>query len=303
MRGLKFAAFALLVLVIVLGSGMIYLLGARDAEASEATEFKVTEGLGSAELAQQLEARGLIRNSFAFYLYLKLIGGKVLPGIYELSAAQSGSQIAGLLATGRVKVTRITVIEGWRATQMEEYFVGEKRLGQLQGFAETAVNYEGYLFPDTYEIKVEITIGELIELMRQTFTAKTQALRLTPETVILASIVEREAKSDSERSQIAGVYVNRINRSMPLEADPTVQYAKGSWASITVSDYRSVISPYNTYLNEGWPPGPICSPGLASLEAAANPAKHDYLYFFHAKGQTHFSKTLAEHRAKVAQHF
>lgn len=139
--------------------------------------------------------------------------------------------------------------------------------------------------------------------MRETFDQKTKKLRITPETVILASIVERESLGDEDRSQIAGVYANRIRQGIRLEADPTIQYARGSWVAITKDHYKSVISPYNTYLNDGWPPGPICSPGLKSLEAAAAPAKHDYLYFFHAKGQTYFSKTYAEHAAKVRQNF
>ena len=186
---------------------------------------------------------------------------------------------------------------------MEDYFVKDKKLTQLVGFTKLAATFEGYLFPDTYEVKIDITSVELIKLMRETFDKKTSKLRITPETVILASIVERESIGDEDRSQIAGVYANRIKLDMKLEADPTIQYARGNWAAITRDHYKSVISPYNTYLFDGWPPGPICSPGLKSLEAAAAPAKHDYLYFFHAKGQTYFSKTYAEHAAKVRQYF
>lgn len=303
MLALKRVALALLGLTVVMSVVLIFLLAPRNRQTGEKVDFIVSNGQRSADIAQQLESQSVIKNGFAFYIYLKLIRGKILPGTYELSASQSASEIASQLATGHFKVAKVTIIEGWRASQMEDYLVGDKKLTQLAGFTQLAEPYEGYLFPDTYEVKVDITAAELIKLMRQTFTEKTKSLKITPETVILASIVEREAQSDEDRPLIAGVYANRIKQGIRLEADPTIQYAKGNWAAVTVAEYKSVSSPYNTYLTDGWPPGPICSPGLKSLQAAAAPAEHDYLYFFHAKGQTYFSKTYAEHLAKVRQYF
>jgi len=299
----KRIALGLLALVVIFSIIFVVLLSPKDSQASDKTDFVVKEGQKSADISQALESQSVIKNGFAFYLYLKLIHGKILPGTYELSASQSGSDIAGLLATGHFKTAKVTFIEGWRASQMEDYLVKEKKLPQFVGFTVKAEGYEGYLFPDTYEIKVDTTSDQLITLMRDTFTARTKDLRITPETVILASIVEREAHTDEERPLIAGVYANRVEQGIKLEADPTIQYAKGNWASVTLAEYKSVISPYNTYINTGWPPGPICSPGLKSFQAAANPAAHDYLYFFTAKGQTYYSKTYAEHQAKVRQYF
>lgn len=300
---LKRIALGLLGLVIVLAIIFIVLLAPKNKESTEKVDFVVAANQRSAEISQNLEKSGVIKNGFSFYLYLKLINGKILPGTYELSANQSASDIAGQLASGRFKVAKITIIEGWRASQMEDYLVKEKKLTQLVGFTKLAQPDEGYLFPDTYEVKIDVTGVELIKLMRETFDKKTKNLRITPETVILASIVEREAQGDEDRSLIAGVYANRVKQGIRLEADPTIQYAKGNWAAVTLAEYKSIISPYNTYLNDSWPPGPICSPGLKSLEAAAKPATHDYIYFFHAKGQTYFSKTYAEHQAKVRQYF
>lgn len=299
----KRAVLALLALIIILAITFVVLLAPRDREATVKVDFIISQGRKSAEIAQELESRGIIKNAFTFYLYLKLIGGKILPGTYELSAGQSGSDLAEQLSGGRFKVAKITIIEGWRASQMEEYLVERVNLTQLAGFTKVAEPREGYLFPDTYEVRVDISGEQLVELMVENFTKRTKGLRITPETVILASIVERESLGDEDRSQIAGVYANRVKQGLKLEADPTIQYAKGSWATITRDDYRSIVSSYNTYLNEGWPPGPIASPGLKSLEAAAAPAAHNYLYFFHAKGQTYFSKTYAEHSAKVRQYF
>lgn len=303
MRRFKVVALILFLFVLVVVGVFVSNLGPVNAESEAKTEFVVTAGTSSSEIAKQLEERQLIKNSFSFYVYLKLIGGKILPGTYEISPAESASSIGWTLGSGKYKTARLTIIEGWRITQIADYIQNEKKLTNVADFAAKAAGLEGYLFPDTYDVRVDISSDALIKLMRDNFTQKTAGLKLTPETVILASIVEREAQSQSDRAPIAGVYSNRIKIGMKLDADPTVQYAKGSWKMITRDDYRNTISPYNTYLNEGWPPGPICSPGLAALQAAANPANHDYLFFFHAQGQTHFSKTLTEHTTKVAQYF
>ncbi len=302
MRRFKLIALGLFVFVLLLAGLFINNLGPVNGESNETEEFVVAAGTSTAAIARQLEEKGLIKNSFSLYVYLKMIGGKILPGTYDISRSQSATAIGWMLGSGKYKTERLTIIEGWRVTQIDQYIRTEKKLKNVDDFLSKAQPLEGYLFPDTYDVRIDITSDALIKLMRDTFEKKTAQLRLTPETVILASIVEREAQSQSDRAPIAGVYSNRMKIGMKLDADPTVQYAKGSWKTITRDDYRSTISPYNTYLNAGLPPGPICSPGLAALEAAAAPAEHDYLFFFHAQGKTHFSKTLAEHSAKVAQY-
>jgi UPF0755 protein len=302
MRLFKITAVILFLVLLLAATVFVTMLGAADPTAEGSTEFVVTAGESTGDIAQRLEREGLIKNSATFFAYMKLVRAKILPGVYDLSSADSASQIGWSLGSGRFKTERITIIEGWRVTQIAEYLIEEKKLRNVSDFVEKAVPYEGYLFPDTYEVRVDVTSEALIALMRDNFTRRTAGLRITPETVILASIVEREARSDTDRPLIAGVYANRINIGMRLQADPTVQYAKGSWRLITVDDYSSTISPYNTYLNDGLPPGPIASPGLKSLQAAADPAGHDHFFFFHAKGETHFSKTHEEHRAKVRQY-
>lgn len=303
MRSFKVIALILFIGIAVVAGVFITNLGPANTDNSEEVEFIVREGMSTTEVANTLEEKKLIKNSFSFFVYVKLIGGKILPGVYDVAPTQSASAIGWMLGSGKFKTARVTIIEGWRISQMADYLIEEKKLTNVADFAQKAAAYEGYLFPDTYEVRIDISSDNLIKLMRDNFTEKTAGLRITPETIILASIVEREAQSQSDRAPIAGVYSNRLKIDMKLDADPTVQYAKGSWKAITRSDYQSVISPYNTYLNKGLPPGPICSPGLASIQAAAAPADHEYLFFFHAKGQTHFSKTLAEHSAKVAQYF
>lgn len=302
MRRFKWLALSLFLAIVGLALVFVNNLGPVNTDSNDKTEFTVNAGASSSDIARELERNGLIKNSFSFYVYLKLIGGTILPGVYEIAPSQSASAIGWMLGAGKYKTARLTIIEGWRVTQIAEYLT-EQKLTNTEDFVEKATSLEGYLFPDTYEVRIDITTEALIKLMRDNFAAKTKDLKITPETVILASIVEREAQSQSDRAPIAGVYSNRIKQGMKLDADPTIQYAKGSWKAITRDDYRNVISPYNTYLNDGLPPGPICSPGLASLQAAAAPENHDYLFFFHAQGETHFSRTLAEHTAKVAKYF
>ncbi|MEX1123863.1 MAG: endolytic transglycosylase MltG [Patescibacteria group bacterium] len=303
MKTFKISAAILFGIIVILVVIMTVLLGAKNPDNPITKEVAVVSGMSRAAVAQKLSEESLIKSQFAFFLYLKMIQANILPGTYVISSADSASIIADNLARAKFKTTSITIIEGWRAKDIENYLVNDKKLAQLKGFAKTADQYEGYLFPDTYEVKYEITINELIQLMRDNFATRTIELNVTAETVILASIVEREAKSDSERSAIAGVYVNRLKIGMNLEADATVQYAKGDWKILVSGDPQSVVSPYNTYLNGGLPPGPIANPGLASIKAAVNPESHDYFFYFHAQGQTYFSKTFAEHKAKIREFF
>lgn len=290
-------------IMVILSVSFVTLLGPKNRETTESKIVTITAGESRHDIAEKLSREGLIKSSFAFFFYSRLLGGTVLPGPYELSANQSGSDIAEQLRLGKIKTAKIVLIEGWRATDIEDYLVNEKKLDQMIGFAAVAEKDEGYLFPDTYEIKIDETVEGLIVILKENFAKRTEKVKPTPAQVNLASIIEREAKTDEERSQIAGVYANRLKINMLLQADPTIQYAKGNWKAVTVAEYQTVISPYNTYLHKGLPPTPIANPGLKSIEAAVNPAVHDYYYFFHAKGQIFYSKTNDEHVAKVRQNF
>ena len=193
------------------------------------------------------------------------------------------------------------------------------------GSRPAGASLEGYLFPDTYELPKEgATASDLIDRQLDDFAAQVVPLYQQAraggattlslyEAVTLASIVEREAVVDDERPVIAGVYANRLARGMKLEADPTVQYAmgyqarSGQWwkTPVSIGEYAQVLSPYNTYLHPGLPPGPIANPGLASILAALHPAKHDYLYFValpDGSGRHVFAKTFAEHQENVARY-
>jgi len=181
---------------------------------------------------------------------------------------------------------------------------------------------EGYLFPDTYQFPKESEPTRVVEIMLQNWDRRVSAdLREKAaargmtlyEVVTLASIVEREAVVDEERATIAGVYMNRLARDMRLEADPTVQYALGQdaatgrwWTPLTTDQVQNTDSPYNTYRVEGLPPGPICNPGLAAIQAVVNPEPTDYIYFVANKragdGSHVFALTFDEHVANVQQY-
>jgi UPF0755 protein len=177
---------------------------------------------------------------------------------------------------------------------------------------------EGFLFPATYELPADAPADELVARMLQNFGAQfTDQMKVDAathglsiyQTVTLASIVEREAVVADERPLIAGVYLNRLRKPMTLDADPTVQYPLGNsrdsttwWQKITVADYRGVNSPYNTYLHQGLPPGPIANPGLASLRAVIYPQPSEFIYFRAScanDGRHRFARTLEEQQANA----
>lgn len=193
------------------------------------------------------------------------------------------------------------------------------------GSRPQGTSLEGYLFPDTYELpltgataqavlqrQLDTFARRVLPLYEAAITQKTTTLSLY-EVLTLASIVEREAVVSEERPAIAGVYLNRLAAGMKLEADPTVQYAMGYQAAtdqwwktpVFLEEYSSVDSPYNTYLYAGLPPGPIASPGLSSIQAALQPAQHDYLYFValpDGSGRHVFAKTFEEHSINVQKY-
>lgn len=265
-------------------------------------EFVVRSGQSTSEIAKNLENAGLIKSAWVFAYYAKFRAELIQVGVYKLSPAQNMKEVLEILASGKTSEDIITIPEGWRLTQIDEHLAKE---GIIQKGALTRVASadEGYLFPDTYRFLPNSKPEDIRREMMTNFDNKTSELQLKRETVILASIVEREAKFDEDRAKIAGVYLNRLEKNMKLEADPTVQYAKGSWAQITTADYKNVNSPYNTYLNLGLPPGPICNPGLKSIEAALHPVKDGFLYFFHqSDGHAVFSTTLEEHEANLKKY-
>jgi UPF0755 protein len=284
-----------------LGSGIYFINGLSPVSSNKENQlFIIGNGVSTRDLAKNLQSKGLIKSSIIFSVYVKIEKFSLKSGRYQLNPGMSLPQIAQKFADGDVEKVKVTFPEGWRLTQMADRLEAKNVISK-EGFLKAAEGKEGYLFPDTYIFPTNTPPETIIDMMEQNFKNRTTALNISKDDLVLASIVEREAQTDEDRPKIAGVYLNRIKIGMRLDADPTIQYAKGTWDPILRSDYQNVFSLYNTYLHAGLPPGPICIPGLKSIEAVKNPETSDYFYFFHANGKTYFSKSLEEHNEKVRQ--
>lgn len=304
----------------------------------------IAPGEGATAIAENLRAAGLLNNPQLFLNYLTYYGldSGLVTGEYQLNPQATIPELAEALGSGRSQTLELRFLPGWRSEEIANYLsvvnpaqidddafreVVRSRRGLSGRYSFLAslpegASLEGYLFPDAYTIAPDTTAAILVDGMLARFAAAvtpdmrqaygTLGLSLR-DAVILASIIEKEAVLAEEKPLMAAVFLNRLAAGMPLQADPTVQYAlgyqaaTGSWWKVPLSaEDLAVASPYNTYLVPGLPPGPISNPGLASLAAVANPADVDYLFFVvdcaAATPGTHaFSVTYDEHLANVAR--
>ncbi|RRJ67890.1 endolytic transglycosylase MltG [Paenibacillus oralis] len=332
----------LIVLVIAAAgaAGAYVYTGMQPVKASElAVKITIEPGTGTGEIADSLEEQGLIKNSllFRFYLKWKSEGGRFQAGVYEFKPGATYDEIIARLNSGDVvkaEMVRFTIPEGFTVKQMADKLSEEgavdkdaflKVAGEASGLnsellkdipqnAKLTYRLEGYLFPETYELKKGSTERDIAERMLQEtekrlneipdFGKKLEQRGLSlNELMTVASLVEREVVVDGERSIVAGVIYNRLAQHMKLEIDATVQYVLDKPKErLLNSDLRSVDSPYNTYLYEGLPPGPIAAPSLKSIEAALAPTASEYLFYVTKKdgsGEHLFAKTYAEHLKNI----
>lgn len=289
-----------------------------DPGSVQSQVFEVPYGTSLRQVGAQLKARGLIRSSFVFELYVRLSPKKrmVKAGRCQLGPGMNLFQIVKELRRGIPGQIRITVPEGLTAKEVADLF-SRKGLADRDRFLALLKdeefingiigegwkgNPEGHLFPDTYDFSLNVTEEEIIVKMLKRFKTvfDGQVGEVAPnqkrEILIIASIVEKEAKITEERQIIAGIFYNRLRRGYPLQSCATVQYALGKHKKRLYYKDLQVNSPYNTYRYSGLPPGPIANPGLASIQAAVSPAKVDYLYFVAKPDGGHiFSSTYKQH--------
>ncbi len=281
---------------------------------------------GVQDIAQALRDAGVIRSRWAFLALAYLQGSltRLHAGEYEFSRSMSLLEILRKLEAGRVITHQVTIPEGFTAQDIARLLAGEllvdaERFTALvndaqfaEGLGFPGESLEGYLYPDTYRLTRGMGEEEIIRIMVSRFRqaapqdldVQAQRLGLDPRAVVtLASLIEKEAKLDSERFLISAVFHNRLRRNMPLQSDPTAVYGEtGPQRRITSIDLRRQ-TPYNTYLKSGLPPGPIANPGLASLKAALNPARVNFLYFVAKNDGSHFfSRTLEQHAQAVRKY-
>jgi len=291
------------------------------APGGRKAEVRIEPGMATAEVARLLRKQGVIDSEleFRFLAWLNGSEARILPGRYRFSPGSSEKVVLRVLGREEPAFLMVTLPEGLTLNQVaavlaesdvcpaEDFLAACRDTSLLREFGLDAGTAEGWLFPETYEFVTGTKPKELVRrLVRQTRTVLGQlrpraTARLDDrEAVILASIVEKEAADPTERARIAGVFLNRLKRRLPLQSCATVEYLLPERKEQLSLEDLEVASPYNTYLHSGLPPGPICSPGRAALEAALRPERHDYIFFVSKGDGTHiFSRTSSEHDAAV----
>ncbi|HEX3438363.1 MAG TPA: endolytic transglycosylase MltG [Pseudacidobacterium sp.] len=277
---------------------------------------------GSPQIAALLQSRGLIWNRYVFEVMQLVKGGTLKAGEYRFDRPARMSEVYERLERGDVYTVALTIPEGANifdvAQRVENAGLGSKDafldaahkdIALISDLEPNALTVEGYLFPDTYHFQRHATDDQMIAAMVRRFRQAAESIDLTQNyhsVVTLASLVERETPIGDERPVVASVFVNRMNKNMPLMTDPSVIYADLLEGRYRGTIYQSDLdgdSPYNTYKHTGLPPGPICNPGIASLKAAMSPAQTPYLYFVAASadpsGNSRFATTLEEHQKNV----
>ncbi|MDR0266824.1 endolytic transglycosylase MltG [Paenibacillus sp.] len=336
MKAVKVVIAILVILLLGAGGGAYYIWnGLQPVKASgQAVKFTIESGMGTSRIAEVLYKNGLIKNETIFkgYLKWKKEGSHFQAGVYESKPGIALDELIAKLNSGDVvkeAMDRITIPEGYTVEQIakklgettgtpvdaflkladhpgDEAVVAFKEASEIGNLKHAA---EGYLFPDTYEFKKGTDIKDIFHRMMEQMQSKIdnipdlqQKLKdrgLTlHEMLTIASLVEREVVVDEERPLVAGVIYNRLDKKMKLDIDATVQYALPEPKERLLYKDLKVESPYNTYLHEGLPPGPICSPSIASIEAVLSPKASDYLYYVTKKDGSHehlFAKTYQEH--------
>lgn len=328
-------ALAVVIWVLVWGSVPV-------GKGTDPVRIVVPQGASGKTIAAALHDKGVIRSPFVFRLTCMLSGssGRLKPGVYEFAPSMSLPEITKRLVRGETLQSWVTVPEGFTARQIADT-LEQKQLANPEEFLDITLrrgyvfssfrfvhtdSLEGYLFPDTYLVDRAAGSREIAEKMLSAFQKKAlEPRRARVEQVIraryglgpgslpiglhriitLASLVEREARIEADRPLIAAVLWNRLKNNMRLEVDATVHYVPGESRNNKERTYHSDLrreSPYNTYRNSGLPPGPICNPGVASIDAVLNPAQVDYIYYVAKPDGSHvFSRTFEEHvKAKHA---
>ncbi|MEW6364403.1 MAG: endolytic transglycosylase MltG [Acidobacteriota bacterium] len=283
----------------------------------------IDPGMSPPPIFRRLQSNGVIESARFLELYYRWKGETSLKaGEYEFRMPATPVEVLRKLQAGEVVLHQVTIPEGLTAAEIaarldeggvcpaSDYLAAARDTSLIGAHDGEARDLEGYLFPETYAFRHGVGAAEIVRVQVDTFLRRYGELRgrSAPslgfrDAVILASMIERETGQDGERPLVASVFVNRLSRRMLLQCDPTVIYAmmiEGVYDGTIHRSDLAMASPYNTYLYPGLPPGPICNPGAAALEAALFPPKTDYLYFVSRNDGTHvFSANLSAHTNAV----
>jgi UPF0755 protein len=290
----------------------------------------IPKGSSVSEVGDLLGEKGVIDSSTLFQVRVTLAGkrSELYPGHYTLAHGMSyGAAIDALSKPPVKRTTTVTIPEGYSRSQAAQLVeedglsgdytketVHSKYLDPAKYGGKGAKDLEGFLFPDTFELKPGAPAADLVQLQLQDFKRRIEGVDMsyarsknltTYDVLTIASMIEREAGLPSQRKLVASVIYNRLHEGMPLGIDATIRFATGNYSEPLTESQLAVDSPYNTRTNAGLPPGPIDSPGLASIEAAAHPAKTDYLFYVNEPGtcdKLSFSSNEAEFESDVAKY-
>ena len=313
-----------LVVLLVLGLLAVsyaYLELTQQVSPPAETIVEVVPGMGTRAIAALLAEHGIIRSRYAFDLWHVVRGGTLKAGEYQFAQSATLPAVYNRIVRGDVYTRTVTIPEGFNLFDIAQA-VEDAQLGSKDSFLAAASqnvvliadldpgakNLEGYLFPDTYRFPRHLTPGQMLAAMVRRFRQNSASIGLEGDyhrIVTLASLVEKETPVAADRPLVASVLQNRLAKDMPLMTDPTVIYAAMLEKQYRGTIYQSDLkrdSAYNTYRHSGLPPGPICSPGTASLQAAMHPADSHFLYFVAdpaAAGHSRFAATLEEHERNV----
>ena len=326
MRTLKRLIFLVLTGVILFAAWFVYQVNKPVQLPAVPYEFSIEPGSSLKSVAKQLADAGVLHDAWSFVLLSRAMGlaSSLKAGDYEIVESTSPLQLLERITKGDINQSEIRFIEGWTFAQLRQTLdehpavrhdttkLSAKEILQLIGASETAG--EGLFFPDTYFFArgssdtgiLRRSYRAMQNHLNTVWAERAINLPLTNpyQALILASIVEKETGKESDRTMVAGVFVNRLRLSMLLQTDPTVIYGLGDRfdGNLRKKDLLT-DQEYNTYIRRGLPPTPIAMPGLASIQAALNPAKTDALYFVaKGNGESHFSNNLADHNRAVSKY-
>lgn len=300
-----------------------------ETAAEKRIHIKITSGMSTGEIADQLESKGVITSSLKFRILSRIRGydDKMKLGTYVFSAGMTDEEVFTKILSGEKYIVTLTIPEGFGVKDIANRLY-EIDLADKEDFLEAAKDFapypymkkhdnvifaaEGFLFPETYTVESDASVEDILKMMAAEFDKKlTLAMREKAkemglsvyDLITLASLVEREVRSPVDRPIVAQVFLKRLKMNMPLQTDASLQYLMDAPKEDVSIEDTQIESPYNTYLHAGLPPGPIASPGIESIKAVLNPADTDFLYFVaDREGHNHYSNSYEEHLELVNQY-
>jgi UPF0755 protein len=322
--------FRLLLILLIIAGGLAFFYLRTPYGPPSETFVDIPSGTSSTGIATRLEQSHIIRSRYIFLLERQMYGGILHAGVYRFDHPVKPFEVYARIVKGDVFTITLTIPEGFNlfdiaaavqsaklASSSDFLAAAHTNTALIADLSPHATSLEGFLFPDTYRFSPHVNAAQILTSMVKRFRQVGVQIGLlappgsigdvslydVPQTVTLASLIEKEVHIDAERPVVAGVFRNRLHVGMPLATDPAVIYAAlldGRWRGAIYQSDLASGSPYNTYRHPGLPPGPIANPGVAALKAAMSPAQTDYLYFVaNPDGTTSFSVDLKRHAAQV----